>query len=75
MPSGSPPWPSASASLDPEENRAIYTPQQPYPDLAATVRVLHDVGFTVRLICVMLKGMVDGPERVAELVASPAPSG
>ncbi len=57
------------ASLDPEENRAIYTPQQPYPDLAATVRVLHDVGFTVRLICVMLKGMVDGPERVAELVA------
>ena len=57
------------AGVDPEQNRAIYTPQQPYPDLVATIDALHDVGFTVRLICVMLRGFVDGPAPVTELVA------
>jgi molybdenum cofactor biosynthesis enzyme MoaA len=57
------------AGIDPEQNRAIYTPDRPYPDLIASVRRLHDVGFSVRLICVMLRGFVDSPARVAELVA------
>ena len=50
------------------KNLQIYTPEQSYPDLVSLVDLLHDVGFTVRIICVLLKGYVDTPERLAELV-------
>lgn len=53
---------------DREKNRAIYTPEQGYPDLEALIATLHEVGFTVRLICVMLKGYTDSPETAADMV-------
>jgi molybdenum cofactor biosynthesis enzyme MoaA len=51
-----------------EKNLRIYTPEQSYPDLIGLIDLLHEVGFTVRLICVMLKGYVDGPGPVAEMI-------
>jgi MoaA/NifB/PqqE/SkfB family radical SAM enzyme len=53
---------------EPKKNLQIYTPEQAYPDLVGLIGLLHDVGFTVRLICVMLKGHVDGPEKVSDMI-------
>ncbi len=53
---------------DQHKNLEIYTPEQSYPDLPGVIDLLHDVGFTVRVICVLLKGYVDTPNLVAEMV-------
>lgn len=48
-------------------NRAVYADD--YPDLRNTIRELHKLGFTVRLGVMMVKGGVDTPERLEELLA------
>jgi len=52
--------------VKPEHNRLVYTDD--YPDLAATVALLHDIGFSVRLCVMMQKGFVDGPETINHVI-------
>ncbi len=53
---------------DQQKNSKIYTPGQSYPDLVGLIGLLHEIGFTVRLICVLLKGHVDGPGSVTGII-------
>lgn len=50
-----------------EDNRAVY--HEDYPDLAATIRFLHGMGFVVRLCVMMQRGSVDSPGRLDEVLA------
>lgn len=54
-------------SEKPEHNAEVY--HKDYPDLSATVRFLHGIGFTVRLCVMMQQGAVDTPERVVDILA------
>jgi molybdenum cofactor biosynthesis enzyme MoaA len=55
---------------DPERNREIYLPHQDhYVDLPALIDLLHQVGLSVRLACVMAGGYVDSVAEVEALVA------
>ena len=47
-------------------NRKIYGNN--YPDLKKTVKKLHDIGFTIRLSIMMLKGYVDTPVELNNIV-------
>ena len=47
-------------------NRKIYGNN--YSDLKTTVKKLHDIGFTVRLSIMMLKGYVDTPAELNEII-------
>ncbi len=49
------------------DNRAVY--HEDYPDLAATIRFLHGLGFVVRLCVMMQRGCVDSPERLDEVLS------
>jgi len=52
-----------------ERNREIYQPDAAaYYDLAELIRQLHGIGFSVRLSCTMLKGYVDSPAQLQELI-------
>lgn len=54
---------------DPEKNRQIFLPhKKSYIDLPRLIDKLHDIGYSVRLSCVMLKGYVDDVEEVERLV-------
>jgi molybdenum cofactor biosynthesis enzyme MoaA len=44
---------------DDEMNSKIYTPGKTYPSLSKTIDLLHDIGFSVRLSCVGVKGYID----------------
>lgn len=50
------------------ENKSIYCPNQEYPRLGKTISYLHDIGFSVRLSCVMVKNIVDCPEAVDKMI-------
>lgn len=55
--------------IDQELNRKIYLPnQKEYIDLSKLVNMLHDLDFSVRLACVMIKGGIDNPARLRELL-------
>ena len=47
-------------------NQKIYSDK--YPDLRETIKMLHSEGFSVRLSIMMLKGYVDTPDQVNEMV-------
>jgi len=53
---------------EPEKNKEIYTPGRSYIDLPALIKKLHDIGFTVRLCCVMVGGYVDDFESVKGMI-------
>ena len=54
----------------PEHNRKIYTPHRDkYINLPDTIKYLHSLGFSVRISCVMVKGIVDSPEAMADMIA------
>ncbi len=44
---------------DHELNRCIYTPGKEYIDIFLLVKKLHEIGFSVRLNVIMLKGFID----------------
>ncbi|MDO8516902.1 MAG: radical SAM protein [Nanoarchaeota archaeon] len=50
-----------------EENKKIYTPDSDYIDLEDTIKKLHNLGFSIRLSCIMLKGVMDSVEKVKKL--------
>lgn len=52
-----------------EENREIYLPhEEHYPGLTKLVIMLHDIGFSVRLSCVLLRGYIDSAKEVQNLI-------
>lgn len=55
---------------DPEVNRKTYLPyKDAYIDLPGLIALLHEVGFSVRLACVGVKGAIDAWEGLLEMVA------
>lgn len=57
----------STAGIDPALNARIYNAD--YPDQAETIAYLRRHGFTVRLCVMMMRGGVDTPEKVREVVA------
>lgn len=56
-------------SFDEAKNRAIYTPyQRRYISLSELVDRLHQHGIRARLACIMMKGIVDTPPLVAQMI-------
>ena len=54
---------------DPEKNRQIFLPhKKSYIDLPGLIDELHDIGYSVRLSCVMLKEYIDDVEGIERLV-------
>lgn len=51
-----------------ERNAEIYTPGKQYPSLVKTISILHSLGFTVRLSCIMVKGYVDNVSSALGLI-------
>lgn len=51
-----------------EKNKPIYTPNGDYMDLPSTIKKLHELGFSVRLACVMLKDYIDTIQEVKNFV-------
>jgi molybdenum cofactor biosynthesis enzyme MoaA len=70
-------WVDAGLSLvalsivhyEPEKNREIYLPhREAYIDLPHLIDLLHEVGLSVRLACIMADGYIDTVEEVRELI-------
>jgi len=53
---------------DEKVNKEIFTPNRDYPSLSEIVAKLHDIGFMVRLSCVMYKGAIDSPKEVKKMI-------
>jgi molybdenum cofactor biosynthesis enzyme MoaA len=52
-----------------EENREIYLPhEEHYPGLTKLVIMLHDIGLSVRLSCVLANGYIDSAKEVQNLI-------
>ena len=54
---------------DNEKNEAIYAPKGKYFNLKKLIDYLHELGFSVRLTCMMIKGGIDGVKEVQNLIA------
>lgn len=52
---------------DMKKNKEIYTPDSDYIDLGEVVGKLHDLGYSVRFSCIMLKGFIDSVDEVVKL--------
>lgn len=55
-------------SHDKEKNKKIFTSPNAYINLARLTQKLHELGFSVRLACVMLKGYTDSPKEIIRLL-------
>jgi MoaA/NifB/PqqE/SkfB family radical SAM enzyme len=54
---------------EPEPNRKFYIPyQKAYIDLPGLINQLHEYGLRARLSCIFIKGMIDSPQKVVELI-------
>jgi molybdenum cofactor biosynthesis enzyme MoaA len=51
-----------------EKNKEIYTPDGDYIDLKEVVDKLHNLGYSIRFSCMMLKGFIDNVQEVQELI-------
>lgn len=49
-----------------KKNMQIFS--EKYPELKELIEKLHKIGFSVRLSCTMLKGLVDNPKEVQNLI-------
>ena len=53
-----------------ERNHEIYNPYESrYPNLTKTIKHLHEMGFSVRLSCVMVKGFIDSVETLKDMIS------
>lgn len=60
----------STVHINPEKNRKIFLPyKKQYIDLPALIDMLHEEGFSVRLVCTLLNGYVDKPEEVEKYLA------
>ncbi|GAB4268104.1 MAG: hypothetical protein Kow0029_03180 [Candidatus Rifleibacteriota bacterium] len=52
-----------------EENRAFFVPERDtYPSLTKTIKILHEIGYTVRLNVTMMKPYVNNIEKIDKVV-------
>mgnify|MGYP006301286599 CR=1 FL=1 len=56
------------AHYDKEKNKQIFCPRSEYPDLEKTIEKLHNLGYSIRLSCIMLKGYIDSVKEIKKLV-------
>lgn len=49
-----------------EKNKKIFSDK--YPELQVLIKKLHKIGFSVRLSCTMIKGFIDNPQEVKNLI-------
>ncbi|MBT4376574.1 radical SAM protein [archaeon] len=49
-------------------NKEIYTPEGDYMDLPKIIEKIHEMGFSVRLSCIMLKEYIDSVDEVKKFV-------
>jgi hypothetical protein len=49
-------------------NQTVYTPKSQYFDLPALIDKLHGVGLSVRLAAVLVKGYLDNPDSIGEMI-------
>ncbi len=55
---------------DAEKNREIYVPyRKKYSDLPVLIARLHEIGFSVRLTCILAEGYIDDVEKLEKLIA------
>jgi len=55
---------------DPEKNREVYVPyKKQYIDLPVLIARLHELGFSVRLTCILADGYIDSVEKLEQLIA------
>lgn len=52
---------------EPSKNALIYTPKKRYIDLRKLIIELHCLGYSVRLSCTLIKGLVDSSPKVLEI--------
>lgn len=50
-----------------EKNKEVYTPDSEYIDLEEVIKKLHDIGYSIRLSCMMIKDFIDTAEEVKKL--------
>lgn len=50
-----------------EKNKEIFTPNSEYIDLEDVIKKLHDLGYSIRLSCMMMKDYIDTIEEVKNL--------
>lgn len=54
---------------DPEKNRQIYLPEEKkYINIGRLIDQLHQLGYSVRLSCTLLKKFIDSPKEVNQMV-------
>lgn len=51
-----------------EKNAEIYTPNKTYPSLIKTIKILHDIGYSVRLSVIMVKGYIDNYDAIDGII-------
>lgn len=50
------------------KNKNIYTPNKNYPDLVTSIKVLHEIGLSVRLVCVLVKNYLDSLQELKTMI-------
>ncbi len=50
-----------------DKNKKVYTPNSEYIDLEEVIKNLHDIGYSIRLCCMMFKGSIDSVKEVKKL--------
>ncbi len=56
------------AHYDTKKNKKIYTPNGDYLNLTGVIDKLHDIGFSVRLSCMMMKDYIDTTDKLDALI-------
>ncbi len=51
-----------------EINKRIYQPNSEYIELENLIKYLHEIGFSLRLTCVMCKGMMDNEQDIENFI-------
>ncbi|MBT6690551.1 radical SAM protein [archaeon] len=51
-----------------DKNKLIFTPEGEYFDLEKLIAKLHDIGYTVRISCTLVKGFVDSKDEALALI-------
>jgi molybdenum cofactor biosynthesis enzyme MoaA len=58
------------AHYDNEKNRQVFLPHKDsYPDLGETVKMLHDVGYSARLSCILAREYVDSVGELENMIS------
>jgi len=50
-----------------EKNKEIFTPNSEYIDLEDVIKKLHEIGYSIRLGCIMMKKFIDNIEEIKKL--------